>query len=140
MTNNNIYDCPVLTLPQIQTEAGSITVLNNKINLPFDVKRVYYLYDVPGGETRGGHAHRELYQVLIAASGSFDVLLDDGKNKKTVSLNRPYYGLLIVPGIWRELQNFSSGSICLVVASEEYLSEDYIRDYQEFQLLKTRSD
>jgi dTDP-4-dehydrorhamnose 3,5-epimerase-like enzyme len=133
LRNSTIYDCPVLELPRIQTEAGSITALNNGINVPFDIKRVYYLYDVPGGETRGGHAHRELYQVLIAASGSFDVLLDDGTNKKTMALNRPYFGLLIVPGIWRELLNFSSGSICLVMASEVYMEDDYIRSYQEFK-------
>jgi len=136
MVNSNIHECPVLTLPQIKTEAGSITPLNNHLNVPFDIKRVYYLYDVPGGETRGGHAHKALYQLLIAASGSFDVLLDDGINKKTVSLNRPYHGLLIIPGIWRELQNFSSGSICLVMASEIYDADDYIRNYDEFKKVK----
>lgn len=136
MKNSTIYDCPVLELPRIQTEAGSITALNNQFNVPFDIQRVYYLYDVPGGETRGGHAHKELYQILVAASGSFDVLLDDGINKKTVSLNRPYFGLLIVPGIWRELLNFSSGSICLVIASEVYSEEDYIRDHEAFVDMK----
>jgi hypothetical protein len=138
MQGNTIYDCPVLTLPQIKTEAGSITPVDNQINVPFNIERIYYLYDVPGGETRGGHAHKELRQVLIAASGSFDVLLDDGMNKKTISLNRPYYGLLIVPGIWRELLNFSSGSICLVLASQLYSEVDYIRSYDEFKSLKSR--
>lgn len=140
MLDNTIYDCTILTLSQNKTEAGSITAINNLINVPFNIERVYYLYDVPGGEQRGGHAHKGLYQVLIAASGSFDVLLDDGINKKTISLNRPYYGLLIVPGIWRELLNFSSGSICLVLASEVYDAEDYIRDYQYFQSLKKLTD
>ena len=100
--------------------------------MPFAVKRCYYLYDVPGGEERGGHAHKELQQLIVAASGSFDVILDDGNIKRTISLNRPYYGLLVVPGIWRELNNFSSGSVCLVLASEVYKQEDYIRSYDEF--------
>ena len=106
-------------------------VENNK-NIPFSIKRVYYLYDIPGGESRGGHAHKELYQLMIAVSGSFDVLLDDGSNRKIVKLNRPNYGLLIVPGIWRELFEFSSGAVCLVLASEVYKEEDYIRDYSSF--------
>lgn len=119
-------------LPRIQTDAGSITALNNGRDIPFDIKRVYYLYDVPGGVERGGHAHKELQQMIVAASGSFDVILDDGKMKKTVTLNRPYVGLYLVPGIWRELVNFSSGAICLVLASDVYKEEDYIRDYKEF--------
>jgi len=109
-----------------------LTVVENNITVPFEVKRVYYLYDVPGGEVRGGHAHKDLYQLLIAASGSFDVVLDDGNIKRTISLNRPYLGLLIIPGIWRELNNFSSGSVCLVLASEIYIEDDYIRVYDSF--------
>jgi dTDP-4-dehydrorhamnose 3,5-epimerase-like enzyme len=102
------------------------------MDIPFDVKRLYYLYDVPGGAERGGHAHKGLHQLIVAASGSFDVVLDDGKNRKVVELNRPYYGLYVIPGIWRELINFSSGAICLVLASEKYNIDDYIRDYEEF--------
>jgi dTDP-4-dehydrorhamnose 3,5-epimerase-like enzyme len=121
-----------MELSKISNPAGNITIVQNGIRQLFNTKRVYYLYDVPGGSDRGGHAHKHLYQLVISASGSFDVILDDGKNKKTVQLNRPYYGLLIVPGIWRELVNFSSGAICLVLASEKYDAADYIRDYQEF--------
>jgi len=106
--------------------------VQNNIEVPFEVKRCYYLYDVPGGEERGGHAHKELHQLIVAASGSFDVILNDGNIKRTISLNRPYYGLLVVPGIWRELNNFSSGSVCLVLASEVYKKEDYIRSYNDF--------
>ena len=101
--------------------------------MPFEVKRIYYLYDIPGGEDRGGHAHKELRQLIVAASGSFNVLLDDGLNKKIVTLNRPDYGLLVVPGIWRELMEFSSGAICLVLASEVYDDTDYIREYDDFK-------
>ena len=139
MTSNkstSVADCEVVELPKIHNEAGNITVMENGLNLPFDVKRIYYLYDVPGGESRGGHAHYELEQYIIAASGSFDVVLDDGKDKRRVSLNRPYQALRIVPGLWRELDNFSSGSICMVLASIEYSEEDYIRDYTSFLELK----
>ena len=131
-----IYDCPVMELPKIHNRAGNITALNAVENIPFDIERVYYLYDVPGGETRGGHAHKGLQQLLVAASGSFDILLDDGKNRKMVSLNRPYFGLYLVPGIWRELVNFSSGAICLVLTSQKYDETDYIRDYDAFKRLK----
>jgi hypothetical protein len=132
MVNSTVFDCSVLQLSKIPNRSGNITVVENNISIPFEVKRVYYLYDVPGGETRGGHAHYELEQLIVAASGSFDVTLDDGKNKKTVSLNRPYFGLHVVPGLWRDLSNFSSGAICLVLASHKYDAADYIRDYDEY--------
>jgi len=132
MKNKSVYDCSVIELPKIHNRAGNITPITNSENIPFDVKRIYYLYDVPGGETRGGHAHYELRQLIVASGGSFDIVLDDGKNKKIVNLNRPNSGLLIVPGIWRELINFSSGAICLVLASHKYDEADYIRDYDEF--------
>jgi len=138
MKDSTIYNCNVLTLPKIHNRAGNITALNNSQDLPFDIQRVYYLYDIPGGELRGGHAHKELQQLIVAVSGSFDITLDDGINKKTVSLNRPYYGLHIIPGIWRELSNFSSGAICLVMASQIYDASDYIRDYSEFQKAKNQ--
>jgi len=128
----SVYDCYVIQLPKIHNRAGNITPIEGKQNVPFDIKRVYYLYDIPGGETRGGHAHKELQQLIVAASGSFDVILDDGINKKIVNLNRPYFGLYVVPGIWRELINFSSGSILLVLASIKYSETDYIRNYYEF--------
>ncbi|WP_455497878.1 sugar 3,4-ketoisomerase [Coprobacter sp.] len=129
---NGIDDCPVIQLDKHTRPNGNITVVEDNITVPFDIRRVYYLYDVPGGEERGGHAHRNLYQLIVAASGSFDVILDDGKKRRTVSLNRPYYGLLIRPGIWRELNNFSSGAVSLVLASELYDEGDYIREYSDF--------
>ncbi|RJP46178.1 MAG: WxcM-like domain-containing protein [Desulfobacteraceae bacterium] len=133
MKKTNIFDCFVLELNKHHSNRkGNISVVENGLTVPFDVRRVYYIYDVPGGECRGGHAHKDLYQLIIAASGSFDVVVDDGQSKKIVSLNRPYHGLLVVPGIWRELVNFSSGSVCLVLASELYDKEDYIYDYQTF--------
>ena len=138
MNKSTIYDCCVNELPKIHNRGGNITPIDSGLNLPFQIARTYYLYDIPGGETRGGHAHKNLHQLIIAASGSFDILLDDGVNKKTVNLNRPYYGLHIVPGIWRELSNFSSGSICLVLASEKYDENDYFRDYNNF--LKTKNN
>ena len=130
---NSVYDCVILPLSKIHNRAGNITVIEGSQNIPFDVKRIYYLYDVPGGEDRGGHAHVELTQLIVSASGSFDVLLNDGVNKKIVTLNRPDYGLLIVPGIWRELMEFSSGGICLVLASHVYNEADYIRSINEFK-------
>lgn len=130
---NSVYNCNVIELPKVHNRAGNITALENFKNLPFEVKRVYYLYDVPGGEGRGGHAHKELQQFIIAASGAFDVLLDDGINKKIIHLDRSFYGLHIVPGIWRELLNFSSGAVCLVLASEIFMEEDYIRDVNNFE-------
>ncbi len=129
---NSVYDCDILPLNKIHNRAGNITIAEGEINIPFDIKRVYYLYDIPGGETRGGHAHIELYQLIIAAGGSFNVLLDDGINKKNVTLNRPDYGLLIKPGIWRELNEFSSAAICLVLASHKYDEMDYLREYNGF--------
>ncbi|MCD7973508.1 MAG: FdtA/QdtA family cupin domain-containing protein [Candidatus Azobacteroides sp.] len=138
MKDSTIYNCNVFELPKIHNQSGNITALNNLLDVPFEVKRVYYLYDIPGGETRGGHAHYDLHQFLIAASGSFDVILDDGKNKKIVHLDRPYFGLEIVPGIWRELLNFSSGAICLVLASHKYEEKDYIRNYNSFFEMKNK--
>jgi hypothetical protein len=129
---STIYDCNVITLPKIKNRAGNITPVNNSVEIPFDVQRIFYLYDVPGGESRGAHAHKECHQLLIAASGSFEVLLDDGKVKQVIQLNRPYIGLHIPPMIWASEINFSSGSICLVLASQKYLEADYIRDYQHF--------
>ena len=129
---STINDCSIIELDKHHHEKGNITVVENNHEVPFEVKRIYYLYDVPGGAERGGHAHKGLQQLIVAASGCFDVVLDDGNNRKVVELNRPYYGLHVVPGIWRELINFSSGAICLVLASEKYDVEDYIRDYKEF--------
>lgn len=133
---SSVYDCVILPLNKIHNRAGNITIVEGQTHVPFDVKRIYYLYDIPGGEDRGGHAHKELRQLIVAASGSFDVLLDDGINKKIVTLNRPNYGLLVIPGIWRELMEFSSGAICLVLASEIYNADDYIRKYHDFVELK----
>lgn len=131
-----VYDCNIYTLPKIFFRAGNITPIHPKIDIPFDVKRVFYIYDIPGGEDRGAHAHKKGHQFLVAASGSFDIFLDDGKNKRTVSLNRPYFGLHIPPGIWAAEQSFSSGSICLVLTSNKYLASDYIREYEQFNKLK----
>ncbi|NSW45993.1 MAG: WxcM-like domain-containing protein [Bacteroidales bacterium] len=133
---SSVFDCSHIELNIHHREKGNITVVENHKTLPFNVNRVYYLYDIPGGEARGGHAHKNLYQLVVAASGSFDVILDDGKVKRTVTLNRPYHCLYIVPGIWRELVNFSSGSICLVLASEIYDENDYLREYEQFKKYK----
>ena len=129
---NSVYDCVILPLSKIHNRAGNITIVEGQKDIPFDVKRIYYLYDIPCGEDRGGHAHKELQQLIVAASGAFNVLLNDGQNKKIVTLNRPDYGLMVVPGIWRELFEFSSGAICLVLASHKYNQDDYIRDYKQF--------
>lgn len=129
---STIHDCSVVALDINHREKGNITVIENNAIIPFATERVYYLYDVPGGEERGGHAHKDLYQLIIAAGGSFDVELDDGTNKNVITLNRPYNGLLIKPGIWRELRNFSSGSTCLVLASHIYDEADYIRNYNDY--------
>ena len=129
----NVFDCTMVELDRHHSDRkGNLTVVENGKTLPYDVKRVYYLYDVPGGENRGAHAHKELSQLIIAASGSFTVTLDDGKCKRTFFLNRPYQGLYVKPGMWRDLEDFSSGAVCMVLASDVYLKEDYIRDYQEF--------
>lgn len=133
MNKNNVFDCSVLEYSKHHSDRkGNLSVIEIYNTVPFDIRRVYYLYDVPGGEARGGHAHKELNQLIVAASGSFSVTLDDGKVKRTFLLNRPYQGLLVVPGIWRELTDFSSGAVCLVLASEKYDEDDYIRDYNEF--------
>lgn len=136
MRHTTVYDCSILELPKVENSAGSITPINSQLNVPFDIARVYYLYDVPGGASRGGHAHKALVQLIVAASGSFDVILDDGTNKRTVHLNRPYYGLLLPRMVWRELVNFSSGGICLVLASQRYDHNDYIRNHAEFICMK----
>jgi hypothetical protein len=136
MKNNSVYDCSVIELPRIKNRTGSITPVNNSKNIPFNVKRVFYIYDIPGGEDRGAHAHKECHQFIIAASGSFEIEMDDGINKRTVTLNRPYLGLHIPPGIWAAEKGFSSGAVCLVLASEKYTEQDYIRDYQEFKKRK----
>lgn len=128
-----VNDCHIIEFDKHHSDRkGDLSVVENGNVVPFSVKRVYYLYDVPGGESRGGHAHKALYQLIVAASGSFSVILDDGKNKKTFDLKRPYQGLLVVPGIWRTLEDFSSGSVCMVLASERYDESDYIRDYGLF--------
>ena len=128
-----VYDCSVIELDRHHSSRkGDISVVENGITVPFETKRVYYLYDVPGGVERGGHAHKHLKQLIVAVSGSFTVTLDDGSTKRSFSLNRPYMGLYVVPGIWRTLEDFSSGSVCLVLASEKYDSADYIRSYDQF--------
>jgi len=132
ITESTIYNCCVIELNKIHNRSGNITAVEGNSNFPFKIERVYYLYDVPSGVERGGHAHKELSQLIIAASGCFDVVLDDGRNKKVIELNRPNYGLLVVPGIWRELINFSSGAICLVLASHKYQETDYIREHDDF--------
>jgi len=128
----SLDECRIIDLPRIQDPRGNLTFIEGVNHVPFEIARVYYLYDVPGGETRGGHAHRQLEQFIIAMSGSFDVVLDDGSERRTVSLNRSYYGLYMPRMIWRELVNFSSGSVCTVLASRPYEEEDYYRDYDEF--------
>ncbi len=130
----SVFDCTIVELDKHHSDRrGNLTVIENGQKLPFDVKRVYYLYDVPGGENRGSHAHRDLEQLIIAASGSFRVTLDDGTCKRSFFLNRPYQGLYVKPGMWRDLEDFSSGAVCMVMASEVYQVEDYIRDYGEFK-------
>ena len=133
MVKYNVYDCTMIELDKHHSERmGNLSVVQNGETVPFDVKRIYYLYDVPGGESRGAHAHKELSQLIIAASGSFRVTLDDGSVKRSFILNRPYQGVYVKPGIWRDLDDFSSGAVCMVLASEVYRKEDYIRDYSDF--------
>jgi hypothetical protein len=132
MNRLTVYDCSIVELPKITNRRGNLTPITSNTNVPFGVKRVFYLYDIPGGESRGAHAHKACHQFLIAASGAFEVALDDGKNKRTITLNRPFYGLHIPPGIWASEQGFSSGAICLVLTSDVYEATDYIRDYNEF--------
>lgn len=136
MNKTSVLDCSLISLSRNHNLKGNLTVVESNKTLPMDIKRVYYLYDIPGGEDRGAHAHRELYQFLIAVSGSFDVVLDDGHIKRTIHLNRPYQGIYIKPGIWRDLNNFSSGAVCLVLASMKYDEADYIRDYSKFLKFK----
>ena len=128
----SVFNCSIVELNKIKNRSGNITVIDEVGAIPFSVKRIFYLYDIPGGESRGAHAHKDCHQFLIAASGSFEVLLDDGKTKRQVLLNRANVGLHILPGIWASEINFSSGSICLVMASETYNDKDYIRDYKQF--------
>jgi len=132
MKKVSVYDCSVIELQRINSRAGNITPVTNNVNVPFEVKRVFYIYDIPGGEDRGAHAHKEFHQFLIAASGSFEIELNDGTTKRTVMLNRPYFGLHIPPGIWAAEKGFSSGAICLVLTSHAYDADDYIREYSEF--------
>ena len=137
MLQTTITDCKLLEFPKNHQMNGNLTSITNSQEVPFDIKRIYYLYDVPGGEERGGHAHKELYQIMVALSGSFRVTLDDGVNKQSFHLFQPYQGLLIPPGLWRDLDTFSSGSICMVLASEVYDEEDYFRNYDQFKLWKS---
>ena len=127
-----LNDCRFIELPKITDPRGNLTFIEGGNHIPFDIERVYYLYDVPGGSDRGAHAHKVLHQLIIAMSGSFDVVLDDGREKKRFHLNRSYYGLYVCPMMWRELDNFSSGSVCLVLASNKYDEDDYYRDYQTY--------
>lgn len=128
----NLSNCRIVNLPKINDPRGNLTFIEGGAHIPFEIQRVYYLYDVPGGAERGGHAHKDLHQLIIAMSGSFDVIIDDGKDKKRIHLNRSYNGLYVCPMIWRELDNFSSGSVCLVLASSKYEEDDYYRDYTDF--------
>lgn len=139
MKEASIYDCSIIELPRLKNRAGNITVVNNNDNIPFEVKRIFYIYDIPGGEDRGAHAHKDCHQFLVAVSGSFEVEMDDGTNKRTVTLNCPYYGLHIPPGIWAAEKGFSSGAVCLVLASHKYDEKDYIRDYHDFLEYKRKA-
>lgn len=131
----SVNDCKIINLPKITDPRGNLSFIEGGQHIPFDIKRVYYLYDVPGGSDRGSHAHRNLHQFIVAMSGSFDVVLNDGKETKRHHLNRSYYGLYVCPMMWRDLDNFSSGSVCMVLASARYDEADYIRDYSQFTAL-----
>lgn len=128
----SINDCKIIELPRINDPRGNLTFVEGQVHIPFDIQRVYYLYDVPGGAERGGHAHKALHQLIIAMSGSFDIHLDDGHSKKTFHMNRSYFGLYVPTMIWREIDNFSSGAVCMVLASERYEEADYYRVYPDF--------
>ena len=130
----NVNECQIIELPKISDPRGNLTFIENSNHIPFDIRRVYYLYDVPGGSERGSHAHKNLHQIIISMSGSFDVELDDGRNKKRYHLNRSHYGLYVCPMMWRLIDNFSSGAVCMVLASDFYIEEEYIRDYNNFLL------
>lgn len=130
--HSTIDDCKIIDLRKIHDPRGNLTPIEGGVDVPFDIKRIFYLYDVPGGESRGAHAHKKDYQFLIAAMGAFEVMVDDGVTKKVFTLNRSYYGLLVPPGIWSAEQNFSSGSVCLVLTDNGYDATDYIRDYDEY--------
>ncbi len=133
---STVYDCSLIELPRVMNRVGNVTPLTSNLELPFAIKRIFYLYDIPGGQSRGSHAHKDCHQFLVAASGSYEVVLNDGRTKRLMNLNRPYYGLHIPPGIWASEINFSSGSICLVFASHVYCESDYIRDFETFSLMK----
>lgn len=128
-----ISDCRIIDLRKISDPRGNLTPVESFVDVPFQIQRIYYLYDVPGGSERGGHAHRELEQLIIAISGSFDVTIDDGHSRQKFSLNRPYFGLQICPMIWREIDNFSSASVCMVIASQKFQESDYFRNYKDFK-------
>lgn len=134
----SINDCHLINLPKITDPRGNLSFIEGGQHIPFDIQRVYYLYDVPGGSDRGSHAHKKLHQFIVAMSGSFDVMLDDGKEKKRFHLNRSYYGLYVCPMMWRDLDNFSSGAVCMVLASAHYDENDYIRDYSQFFSLTSK--
>ncbi len=134
----SVKDCKLIELPKISDPRGNLSFIEGGQHIPFDIKRVYYLYDVPGGSDRGSHAHKNSHQFIVAISGSFDVVLDDGKEKKRFHLNRSYYGLYVCPMMWRDLDNFSSGAVCMVLASAHYDEADYIRDYAEFLTMTNR--
>jgi len=133
---STIDDCRIIDLPKISRREGNITVVHGGVEVPFDVLRIFYVYDVPGGEGRGAHAHRELQQFIVSVMGSFDVTVDDGRARRTVTLNRAYYGLYVPNTVWCELSGFSSGAVCLVLASDYYREEDYIRNYDDYLRFK----
>lgn len=135
-----VNECKIIELPKVSDPRGSLTYVESYNQIPFDIKRIYYIYDVPGGSERGSHAHKDLHQLIIAMSGSFDVVLDDGREKKRFHLARSYYGLYVCPMIWRQLDNFSSGSVCVVLASNLFSDDDYYRDYDEFLHVKGLSE
>jgi hypothetical protein len=135
-SSTTIEDAKIISLPKVENVAGNITSINSGLDIPFAINRVYYLYDIPGGQDRGAHAHKELYQLVVSVSGSFTVTLNDGINSTNFTLKRPYEGLLICPGLWRELKDFSSGATCLVLASHKYDETDYLRNYKEFLKFK----